>query len=905
MSQGPTWRRYLRFWRPDVEADVDDEIRFHLEERVEDLVARGLAPADARARALEEFGDVRAVRAGLRAIDRRMVERRSRAEWWAVLGQEVRQGARRLVGQPGFTVPAVLTLALGLAATAAVFAVLDALVLTPLPYPRPERLVRLESAVPGIGEARWGIAKGQARHYLAEARSLESLAIYRLSGAALDASRDGARGAEQVVVAEVSASLHAVLGAVPVLGRALVPEDNLAPAPRVALLAHDVWTRDFGADSAVVGRTVSLGGRAVTIAGILPPRAELPDELRLPDVLDVGLWVPLHLDPAEAPRNNHVFRGVARLREGVTLDAARADLARLTARFPETMPSAYSAAFMAKSGFAPALVPLRDDVLGDAGRTLWTLFGATGLVLLIACANVANLWVARVQTRRRETAVRAALGADRRQLARHWLAETVPLAVAGGALALVLARLAVRALVALAPSGVPRLGEVGLGATTAAFVVALALAIGVALGLLALGARGASSALAEAGRGTTVSRRERSARGALVVTQVAMSLMLLAAAGLLARSIQRLRAVEPGFAPEGALVFRVSLPPERYATFDAAAAFYRALAARLGALPGVRVAGATSVVPLTGVDGCSGVLVDDRPAGAAEGSACVEIALVTPGSFEALGIPLRGAAPGWGDLERRGAVAVVSEAFARQAWPGVSPIGRTLRLTARSEPYRVIGVAGDVRAHGLDRPGVEAVYLPITPAGGPAQWGPQRDLSVVVRAASAEPAALVPAIRRVLAELDPGVPVGRAQPLTAVVAKSTARLTLVALLIGVASAVALVLSAVGIYGVIGYLVASRRAEIGIRLALGARASEVGRMVVGQSVRMAALGVALGLALALVGTRLLSSLLFGVGPGDPLALGGAGLVMVLLAAAASWGPARRAMRVDPGRVLRHE
>ena len=906
MPRPPAWRRYLRFWGPNVPADVDDELRFHFEMRTDELRTRGLSADAARLQAEREFGDVGWVRDRLESIDHRIAERRSRDERWSLLAQEARFALRRLVRQAGFTVPAVLTLALGLGAAAAVFTVLDRVVLRPLPYASAGRLVWLQSPVPGVGpDVQWWLGKGQYHYYLRESRSFDALGLYRMSAATVGSEAPGALQAERTGVAQVSASVARVLGVAPLLGRAMVPDDNLREEPQAAWLTHRLWASQFGADSSIVGRTILLSGRAVTVAGVLEPRAVLPGELAA-DNAPAGVWVPLHLDPAEPPRTSHTLMGIGRLRAGVTVEAAQAELSRLTARLPEALPEAYSTGFMERFGFSVAVTPLRDRVLGGVARTLWVVFGGVGLLLVIALANVTNLFLARIEARRRETAVRAALGAGRAQLARSFLAESLLLTAAAGALALLVAWGAVRLLVAAQPAGLPRLDEVRLGGTTALFVALVALAAGLLLGLLPVARRdGGTALLLEVGRGLTASRRQQAVRGTLVVAQIALSLVLLAGGALLWRSVRELQAVPSGLDPRGVLTAHVLLPQARYAEPAAVGATWSRIAERLAAIPGVAHVGATSSLPLAGDQGCSAIGLPHRPPDDEDRAPCVPVVLATPGYFATLGVPVRGREPDWADVRAGRPVAMVSAAFARRGWGDADPVGQRLVASNAEDVREVVAVVGDVRADGLDRPVIEAVYLPVLPVAVAVFGDTPRSLTFVLRAAAGDPARLAPAVRRAVAALDAQIAVTDVRPMSSVVARSMARVSFTALLLGLASAVALALSAIGIYGVIAYLVARRRAELGIRLALGARTAQVGGMVLLQSVRLAALGVALGLVGAWMATRALRALLYEVSPTDPVALGGTALVLLLVAALAGWVPARRAMRVDPAEALRAE
>ena len=881
---------------------VDEELRFHLEERADELVARGMARAQAEREARARFGDVDGYRAQTRAIDERILLEDRRLERLDALGRELRQAARTLARSRGFAALAVLTLALGVGATTAIYTVLDAVVLRPLPYAASERLVSLSSPVPGVKpDAVWGISQAGYFDFRERSRTLEAIAAY--SRARLAMEGDGQ--AELVQSAAVTASLFDVLRLRPVHGRLFTAAEDRPRAAPVGVLGHEFWTQRFGADPAVLGRTVRIDPYgAVQIVGVMERGANLPDQ-------PVDLWLPLQLDPSAPPQNSHmVFHGVvARLRPGTTLAAAQGELTRLTRDFPRRFPTAYSETFFRETGFDTRVVSLRDDVVGSTAQVLWILLAAVGLVLAIACANVGNLFLVRAETRRREVAVRAALGAGRAHLALHFLAESLLIATAAALLAVGLAAAGLRVLVAMAPASLPRLAEVQLGWRGGALAVTSAVLAALLFGLVPL-ARAARAAdvktLREGGRGMSASRGQRAARGAFVVAQVALALVLLAAAGLMAESYRRLRAVRPGFDAAGVLAVSLSLPRARYDSYDKVAAFHRDLATRLRALPNVREVGAGNVVPLAGYDGCSNVFLEGRPVPPGAEPPCIGTHFVAPGYFAALGMRVRGAAPEWVETQGAAAGVVVTRALARRLWPGEDAIGRGIKCCQPGPPYyRVVGVADDVRGGGLDQPPTEAVFFPVVPLKGTVLWSPQRSMSVLVRTSLDDPVAITPAVRRVLAQLDPSVPLGSAEPMSRIVAKSLARTSFTLLLLGVAAAMALALSAVGIYGVISYVVGQRRGEIGIRMALGAPVAQVKRLVVLQSVRLAALGVGLGLVAAVASTRVLASLLFEVSPTDPRVLALVAVALVGLAAAASYVPARRASRVDPAEALRAE
>lgn len=814
------------------------------------------------------------------------------------LGREVRHAVRSLARSPSFTGITILTLALGIGATTGIFTLLDRVVLRPLPFPNEERLVWIESDVSGNATGRWGLSEAGYFYYRDNAHSLDGLGVYVASD---QTPLVGREGAEVVSGAFVSAGLFDVLGLRATIGRRLTAEDDRPGGGDVAVLGHRFWMRRFNGDPRVIGTMLTIRGRPREIVGVLAPGANLPDA-------SVDVWLPLNLDPAARPVNAHYLQAIGRLRPGLDASTAQRELAQLTARFPELFPSAYSTAFMQQYHFTPGVLPLRDHVVGGAKDRLWILLAAVGLVLVIACANVTNLFLVRLEARRRDAAIRTALGAGRGALAWHYLGESLLLALAAGALGLALAAGAIRVLLRLAPSSLPRLSEVQVGWEGAAFAAVVSLGAGVIFGLIPLLRRGVDiTTLRESGRGLTASRPRQAARSALVVGQVGLALVLMAAAGLLLRSFQRLRAVQPGFDPNGVLAVDVSISSARYPTHEAAAAFYHELETRLGALPGVVSVGATQGLPLDDWGGCSVVFAQDKPLAPGEEPICVSTPKVTPTYFATMHIPVRGSTPTWSDVENHVSGVVVSRALAARLWPGEDPIGKGINSNGGTEApyYRVVGVAGDVRAEDLQKPPVEEVYYPMVPLPKSFLWSPARGMTVVLRTTLANPADLTGAVRRVVRALDPEAPVANVRTMRQVVARSMARLSFTMLLLGVAAAMALVLSGVGLYGVVAYLVAQRRGEIGVRLALGAVPAQVGRLVVLQSVRLAVGGVALGLLGALAATRVLRSLLFGVSATDPVTLAGAALFLVAVAALASYAPARRAARVDPIEVLRGE
>ena len=891
----PAWRRYLRFSGPDITSDIDEELRFHLEERIEDLVAGGLAPEEARARALAEFGDVTATRAALATIDRRILRRRTALERLLVVRDELRLALRRLLRQPGFTAPAVLTLGLGLASVAVASTLLQSILLRPLPYIEADRLVSLASPMPKLNSV-WGIARHQLPYYKENVRAFEDMALYQVGEFTI--AGVGPFPAERIPAAIVSASIFTTLRIPPELGRVLLPEDNLPRRATVVVLGHDYWMRRFGGDPTVLGRQFEVDGTPREIVGVTPAGASLPDRR-------VDIWMPDFIDPATPPQNNHVRSAVARLRPGFTAGDAESQLVPLVARMDEIFPSAYPNHWIRESGFRTSVTPLQEEIVGSAvTRALWILFAAVWLVLGVAIANAANLVMVRAEAQRREIAMRMALGASRPILALHFITEGLVLTLLGALLAGTLAFIGIRVLPTMAADTLPRLAELRFGWDTAALILGTAVLIGCLLGLIPLAhTRANTLALREGSRTLTVSRTRTALRGLLVIGQVAATVVLMIAAGLLARSGMRLRAVDPGFEPRGVVTLDVALSPSAYRGYDAPAAIYRRLAERLSAVAGVQSVGFAEELPVAGGIGCTGVTV------AASGELplrgrCVGTMHVSPGYFETMGIPIRGRTPDWADAAQHAGGVVISPALARRLWPDQDPIGQPIRCCRDGVHWdRVVGMTGEVHGTSLDAEPDEIAYFAIIPPDSAPTNNWPLQMRLVVKAPTMGAAAVQHLVRDAMAELDPTVPVSPARLVTAVVAESMARRTFTLAMIGAAALMALLLSVVGLYGVIAYVVGQREREIGVRMAVGASAGQIGALVLGQSLRLVAAGIVIGLAGAIAGTRVLESLLFEVSPTDPLVLAFVALGVAILGVAASGVPTARALRIDPVTALR--
>ncbi len=908
---GPRRAFHLPASSARLDAEVDEEFRFHLEERRDQLIAEGMSREEADAEVRRRFGDPETYRRTTRRIDADGLRSQRRADFFRTLWRETRHASRTLLRQRAFSFIAFITLALGLGATAAMFAVLDSVVLRPLPYHEAGQLVAVlhPATVPGSGERRWGVSPGGYFEFRERSHTLTNFGIYRNFSQTVTSGGD----AEMTRFSIVTHGIFDALRAHASLGRLLDANDDKPGAPQVAVLSHEYHQHRFGGDPRIVGTTLNTGGGgSYEIVGVTSPGLTLPMPGPFANPADlsgfgVDVWIAMRLDPAGPFYNNHPNVGLARLVPGITAEDATRDLASIVGRFTELVPNAYSERFMEQYNFRVEATPLREAVLGkNVPRVLWMLFGAVVLVLVIAAANVGNLFLVRMEARRHESALRTALGADRTHMAAHHLSESLLLCGAASLTGIALAAGALELLIAIAPAEIPRLGTVALGGRAVAFILAVGLLLGVLLGIVPLLRKGLDvGSIRDGSRGLSASPRQRFARNTLVVGQIALTLMLLTAAGLVLRSFSELRQVRPGFDPAHTLTFSLSLPFSEFDTREKAAVFHRTLQDRLLALPGVVAVGGGYLPMKDFGTGCSVVFRENRPFEPGEETPCVSTPPTLPGYFDALGITVEGRVPTWSDVDARTQAVVVTRALADRLWPGENPIDRGIASNGPDSPvwYRVVGVVNDLRAEALDAPPTEAVFYAATGLQADQRSGVLNDLPVLVRTDGTDPLSLVNAVRTTVRELHPGVPFITPRTMDQIVARSMARTSFLLTLLGIAAAIALLLSAVGIYGVVSYLVTQRRAEIGIRMALGATVPRVVRMVVVQSVRLAVVGVVIGLAASLAGARVLQSMLFDVSPTDPVVLGSVIVLLVAVVVTASFAPARRAARIDPVEAMR--
>ncbi|HEX9945014.1 MAG TPA: ABC transporter permease [Thermoanaerobaculia bacterium] len=816
----------------------------------------------------------------------------------------LRSLAREFRRRPGFLLVAVFTLGVGIGANAAIFSVVNAVLIRPLPYPEPERLVMVWHTAPGLKMDQFEHSDASYVLYRKNNRVLADLGILWEGSVTMT----GGEAPERVGAAGVTGSVFSLLRVPPALGRPIQEADERPQAEKVAVLSHELWRRRFGGDPRAVGRTLKIDGVATRVVGVMPAGFRFPSA-------ETELWLPMTIDPARLEAGNFNYQAVGRLRPGVTPERAARELSALVWRIPEVYPeSRISRGMIESAGLAILVHPLRDDVVGSLARILWVLLGSVGCILLIACANVANLFLVRAEARQREVAVRTALGATRGEVARLFLGESLALSLVGGVLGLALAAAGVRLLVSLRPEGIPRLEEIGVDGTVLAFTLLLALLAGLLTGGLAALRYGRPElvpALKEGGRGGTAGRARHLARNVLVVIQVALALVLLVTSGLMVKSFWRLRNVDPGFDPRGVLTLRLNLPEAEYRDVFATARFVRQLLERVRAAPGVASAGTITSLPLSGSNSNSGYSFEDFPLAPDQVPPILGTRFVSPGYFDAMGIPLiEGRVFDRIDPARRSNEVVVSQALAERFWPGKSALGKRLTQGLPGEERQwctIVGVVGSVRDIGLEEKPYESVYFPVLrPAPGPderSEWVP-RSFSLVVKG-RVDPAALVAPVRQAIWSIDPNLPLAQVRPLQEVVARSMARTSFTMLLLVIAAAVALLLGAVGIYGVISYVVSQRTQEIGVRMALGAGRRDISRMVLREGLGITLLGIAIGLAGAIALTRLMLALLFDVSPTDPATFAAVPVLLAAVALLASWMPARRAAAVEPLEAIRYE
>ena len=800
---------------------------------------------------------------------------------------------RRLGRTPFFTLATVVTLALGIGANTAIFSVIDGVLLKPLPYAEPERLVAVWQTAPGVNIEDLNASVADYFTYREESRTFADVAMW--AGRSVTVTEGGEP--ERVEGVAMTFRMLPLLGVRPMAGRDFTEKDNVNGEPEVVMLGYGYWQRRFGGDTKVIGRRIQVDGMAREVIGILPKDFWFMDQRS--DVV-----TPMQFDRAKVRLAGYNFQAVARLKPGVTVAAANADVARMIGvemeRFPP--PPGFSLQMMRDARLAPNVKPLREDLLGDTGNSLWVVMATIGIVLLIACANVANLLLVRAEGRAQELAVRAALGASRGRVVRELLLESLVLALAGGAVGILFAGAVLQLVVRMTPGRMPRLELVSVDGTSMLFTLVVSVIAGLAFGAIPVWKHsgvGVAAALRGGGRNASAGRERNLARNLLTVAQVALALVLLVGSGLMLRTFQSMRKVHPGFTePETLQTLRVTIPRTKDQKEDELRRLEQRMVERIGSIPGVTAASLIVGLPMTNSGSQDPIMARDKTYAPDQIPPLRRFVTAAPGTFGTMGTKLAaGREFSWTDIQEKREVVVVSENFAREYWgaPGEA-VGKQIR-TNRNDPWsEIVGVVGDVRHEGVVKPAAATIYWPLRSSNS---------VTLLVRSARAGTEAFTGELRRAVWDVRAGVPVTEMRTMLEVYEKSMARTSFTLTLLGISGGMALLLAAIGIYAVISYTVSQRTREIGIRLALGAQQGALQLLFVRHGLLWGGLGAAVGLVAAAGLSRLMGSILFAVSPVDPLTYGAVAAGLLGATAVASYVPARRVARVDPVEALRAE
>ncbi len=894
------WGRFLR--RAKWDRERLEEIESYVQIEMDEYIARGMPDGEARAAARRKLGNI--------TLIREEIYRMNTIGLLDTLSREIRYGLRTLRRNPVFTVAALLTIAIGIGANTAVFSVVNSVLLRPLHYPQAEELVAIRQLAPGAaGLASFsnGLPLSASMYftYSEQNRTFQSLGVW----VAGTANVTGLAEPEQVRTVAVSDGVLQALGVPPAAGRWLLRGDQLPRGQETVMLSYGYWQRRFGGDRSAIGRSIIVDSRPREIAGVMPQGFQVVQA-------EGDLIVPLSFDRGKLTLAGFFLQGIARLKPGVTIAQANADVARMLPIWMDSWSNGpgTNGRFYENWRIAPAIGPLKQEVVGNVGSVLWVVMGTIGLVMLIACANVTNLLLVKAESRQQELAVRASLGAGWGRIVRELLLESMLLGLMGGVLGIGLAVEGLRLLVAIGPANLPRLGEISMDARTLWFTLILSLLSGLFFGLIpALKYAGPrmSLVLRSAGRTQSVSRERHRTRSLLVVAQVALALVLMVSAGLMIRTFQALRTVEPGFADAKHLeTMRVSIPESLVASPEQVIRIQNNIADKLAAIPGVSSAGFANAMPMEGFNsGWNEIFAEDKVYPAGEIAPLRFFKYVSPGFFRTAGTRIvAGRELTWTEVYGRRPVAMVSENLARELWGTPSAaVGKRIREFPAMAWREVIGVIQDVRENGVQEKAPEIVYWPSMMENifGPSPLNAIRTMTFVVRSDRSGTEGFLKQVRQAVWSVNSSLPVASLRTMQEVYGQSLARTAFTLVMLGIAGAMALVLGIIGIYGVISYTVSQRRREIGIRLALGAQQAGLRRMFVRYALVLTGIGVAIGLGAALSLTRLMNSLLFGISPMDPLTYAVVPAVLMASAALASYLPARRAASVDPTEALRTE
>lgn len=878
-----------------LEQRLDEEIQFHIDRQTEKNTREGMTPDEARRAAAVKFGGVEKTK------DRTRDEFRPARLEDAL--RDVRYGLRALRRTPGFTFVSILTLALGIGATTAVFSVIHGVLLKPLPYAEPESLVAVRHTAPGLKlpPGARGVISASATQYLTyldRNQSFESLGLYM--GLTVTVMGDGPP--EQVPILAVTEGTLRVLRVQPMLGRTFTVYDDSPGSPKTVILSHGFWQRRYGGDRSIVGRDIKLDGQQFRIIGVMPRQFRFLDS-------DAQIVYPIQFDRAQLQLGQFNYGFIARLKPGVTLAQANGDVARMIPEWLRSWPvlPGINPKVFENARITAALRPLKDDVVGDIGQILWIVMATIGIVLLIACANVINLVLIRAEGRQQELAIRAALGAGSGRIARELLIEQLVLALIGGAAGLALAYAALPFLLNAAPPGLPRMGEIGIDVSVLAFTFGISVLVGLVFGavpVFRVGGPSVAAALRGGGRTASQSRERHRVRNTLVVVQVALALVLLVGSGLMLRTFHALRAIHPGFMePEDVQLLRIRIPR---AELRRVLSGQRDILDALAAVPGVTSVAFTSSAPMEPFGTSDGLFIEGERLGEREIPPIRTYKFISPGSFETLGMPLiAGRDVTWTDLEERRPVVVISANLAREIWGSpAAALGKRVRDMPANPWREIVGVVGDVYDSGAHVPAPATVYWPamMTNFYRNTLFVP-RTVTFLVRSSRTGTDGFLADVRKAVWSVEPGAPFADVRSLGDVYRLSMARTSFALLMLAIAGSSALALGVIGIFGVMSYTISQRTREIGIRATLGARPVELQRMFVRHGLTLAAIGITTGLAAAVILTRFMRSLLFAIDPLDPATYAAATVLLVGAAALASFVPAQRASAIDPAHTLR--